>query len=221
MKAPVWSFSFLSTYWSCPRQAQHKYVLKDLPRVESEAMTWGIRVHEAMEKRIHDKQPLPEDMGKWEPLVAPFAAPALQARAEMKVGMDVNGTLCGFFDKQVWGRGVLDVLVVHGERAFIGDWKTGKRREDPTELGIFAMFVKIMHPQVTRITGRYVWLQDSAIGDEHDLSNTSAPMWAKVWNATYEIETLVERGEPWPARKNGLCSKWCDVMSCEHNGRRR
>ena len=32
--------------------------------------------------------------------------------------------------------------------------------------------------------------------------------------------TLVERGEPWPARKNGLCGRFCDVLSCEHNGRR-
>ena len=218
MKPPVLSYTFLSTYWSCPKSAYHNYISKDLPRVESEAMRWGNRVHEAMDKRIKGS-PLPEDMQKWEPMVAPLAViPGVQS--EQAVGLTREGTPTGFWDGDVWIRGKIDVLAVNGDRAFIADWKTGKKREDPTELQIFGLFVKELYPDVKVVIGRYVWLQDSSIGDVHDVSN-EMPMYKKLYDAAYEVEKLIETGAEWIPRPNGLCRQWCPVLSCQHNGQRK
>ena len=63
-KIPVASHSFLSVYERCPKQAFHKYVVRDEPYVETEAIKWGNEVHKALELAINEAKPLPEGMAK-------------------------------------------------------------------------------------------------------------------------------------------------------------
>ncbi len=51
MKLPVLSYTFLNTYDICPKQAFHRYVLKDIKFEGSDASRWGNTVHDAMDKR--------------------------------------------------------------------------------------------------------------------------------------------------------------------------
>lgn len=204
----------LNTWEICPRQYYHKIVLKDLLReAKSQAQTWGIQVHSAMEARINKGTPLPKKMEKWEPLVnfGPYVT-----KAEVKLGMRENGLPCGFFDSDCWLRGVVDVHISHPDglaTAAIADWKTGKRREDPEELAIHAVLLKAHFSHYEKITGFYVWLQDSAVGQPHDLSATDQKRESLR-------ETIDEIGHQsamgyFPPKQNPLCS-WCKV-TCEYN----
>lgn len=216
MKLPVWSFTLLNTYANCPRQAHHKYVLKDLAGEEpSPAMTWGIEVHEAMEARIKGKR-LPENMTPYEAFVAPLTG----ARAEMKLGVRHDFTPCGFFDQEVAGRGKLDATVVQpgGENAVIVDWKTGARREDSFELELFSVLLKAHYPKLKKITGWYVWLKDKRIGTIHDLSDTERSR-AEIENRVAQLRRSFAV-DAWPPRQSGLCP-WCPVKKCEFHPERR
>src|SRR5580692_6976144 len=77
MQAPafkpiVYSYTLLNNYDNvCPFQTYRRYVKKDLPFVETEAMKKGNEIHTAMEYRIGGK-PLPMHMQHWEPLVSPM-----------------------------------------------------------------------------------------------------------------------------------------------------
>lgn len=216
MKPIVASHTFLDTFERCPKQAWHKFVAKDLPFIETEAMKWGIRVHDALERRVRDKTPLPEGMGSYEKF-----AQALDYRpchVETKLGMTVGGKGTGFFSPNVWCRGKVDVATTQGSVCVILDWKTGKPREDEAELERFAYLLRANNDDLQYFKGRYVWLKEDRLGQEHDLDPDARL--AKDKRIMDQVETLQKHGVAWPAHENGLCSNYCDVMSCPHNGRK-
>ncbi len=207
MKIP-WSYSLLNTAENCLRKAHHIYWLKDLPREDSEALRWGIRVHDALEKRINDGKPLPEELKDYER----FAAPLKIGKAEIKCGIRQDGTKTDFFAKDVWGRGKVDAAFVDANKALIVDWKTGKVREDPDELEIGAVLLKAMFPQIDKIMGWYVWLKDKKMGKMWDLSDTATKL-PQIRERVARIEDA-ERTGHFPPQQNPLCG-WCPVKTCE------
>ena len=201
----------LSAFDKCPRQAFHRYVAKDLPKETSPALDWGIAVHEALEAHVRDYVPLPEGMERYEPRAA---ALPLGSQVERKLGIRFNGSPCDFFATDVWGRGKLDISVVNGPHAVIIDWKTGKVREDPDELEVFAVLLDAHHPGIIGIMGFYVWLATSKIGKIHDLSDTVVKL-AQI-RGRWERVQKAHRTDHWPPQQSPLCG-WCSVYSCEFN----
>ncbi len=215
MKLPIYSYTFLNTYDICPKQAFHRYVLKDHPFVGSEASKWGNVVHDAMDKRLSKGEPLPKEVAKYESY-AKVIEP-LKPRTEMKLGIRRDGSPTGFFDDDVWLRGKADVVITQCDQALLFDWKTGKKREDPYELEVQALMVQSYYlgdPPIERITGHYVWLQDGVVGRAHDVSNTGETLECLQEKAD-EIEHCHKTGE-WRTRQGPLCG-WCSVVSCNFN----
>lgn len=212
MKLPVLSYTFLNTYDICPKQAFHRYVLKDHPFVGSDASRWGNVVHDAMDKRLGKGVPLPPEVAQYEFYAA--ALEPLKPQTEMKLGIKKDGTPCSFFDESVWLRGKADVVVVNGETGLLFDWKTGKKREDVYELELQALMLWSAKPHLLKITGHYVWLQDKTIGKPHNLSNVGETLECLQEKAD-EIESCHKRGE-WRTKDGPLCG-FCPVLSCGFN----
>lgn len=212
-KLPPWSYTNLRDADTCLRLYHHKHILKDTPFEESEASRWGNRVHTAMENRLKSGKPLADGMQAYEQFV-PEKSGHLRGLIEAKLGILADGTACDFFAADVWGRGKVDFALLNMEHhhAAIVDWKTGKMREDPDELEIFAVLLKAKYPALERITGWYVWLKECRLGKVHDLSDTNG----KLANIKYRVQKLQEalKMDAWPARQNPLCP-WCGVKSCE------
>ena len=218
MKLPVASYSFLNTWAICPHQAARKYIVKDLPREpETPEMAWGNAVHEAMEKRLRDKTPLPQSMASYEYWAAPLDA--LKIEPEQKLGMTVEGQPCDFFAKNVFLRGKLDAPVrLRRDYVMIFDWKTGKRREEPFELAVGALLLQAHWPEVVQLLGQYIWLKYSVNGKQHDVSDT-ARTWAVVKDTMREVECAIVDNE-FRKTPGPLCG-WCPVLDCQHNTRGR
>jgi hypothetical protein len=215
---PPWTYTFLSDYENCPKKAFHKHVAKDIPKEpETDAQKRGIEVHKAMERRLTVGAPLPKDMVQWEPYAVTLSK--LPIEAELKMGITPEGKIVSFFGNGVkpWGRVVIDVLTHHQDIAYLLDWKTGKLREDPFELRIQALFVQARHPNITKIRGQYMWLQDNKLGDMHELSDTRST-WATICGHMGTVVNNARMGH-WPARENPLC-KWCPVKACQFNKNR-
>lgn len=212
MKLPVYSFTFLNTWDICPSQAFHRYVAKTHPFVGTDASKWGNVVHDAMKLRLRHKTPLPKEVAKYEPFV--MAIEPYVISVEEKVGIKRDGTPCGFFDEDVWLRGLADVVAARENSAMLPDWKTGKRREDPFELEIQAVLIQAKWPQFEKITGHYVWLQDGVVGKPHDVSNVGETL-EVLQDKADEIEQMNRTGI-WPAKQGPLCG-FCPVLSCGFN----
>lgn len=215
MKPLVGSYSFVNDYENCPKKAFHKYVARDVPYEETDAMRWGNHVHEAFEKRITAGKPLPKDLEQYEPMVGYFDGKPVGG--ELKVGITKEGKPCTFFADNVWFRGKIDVSYLQPPHGIFFDWKTGKKREDPYELEIQAVLLQARQPTVEVLTGRYIWLQDRVIGKAHNLSDTLST-YKKIVGV---MEHVARNGavNHWPARENPLCP-WCPVASCVYNPKR-
>ena len=213
MKLPVASHTFLNDFDNCPFKAFRKYIAKDLPRQpQTEAMRWGTEVHTAFEVRLKHGTPFPPTMAKYELIAKPFAD--MEAESEKMIGIKEDGTECDFFSKDVWLRGKIDTTVVKNDWAVIADWKTGKPREDRSELEVHGVLLKAWIPAVTKITAHYVWLQDMTIGKAHDVSDTEKKL-ADIRSTMNTVKNCMEV-EDFPKRRNPLCG-WCDVLDCENN----
>lgn len=212
MKLPVYSYSFLNTYDTCPKQSFHRYVLKDIPKQQTEQMKWGDTVHKGFEERLGKGTPLPAELARYEPYAVTLEP--FKPQVEMRLGIDKAGNACAFFDDRVWLRGKADVAIRQGSVALLLDWKTGKRREDGYELEIQSLMLRAAWPDVERVTGRYVWLQDNTIGKAHDVTRTNETFEA-LQEKTDEIEHGFKTGY-WPTKQGPLCG-WCPVLSCGFN----
>src|SRR5208337_2216514 len=170
-----YSYSFFNDLASCPRKAQHKYVLRDVPREDSPALEHGRRVHEALEKRLSETSSrLPDDLAPYDPHV------------EVELAMTLGGKGCGFWDEKAFLRGKVDVAITSGDRCLILDWKTGKPREDPLELEIFSLLIKCNNSDLSSFTGRYVGLKELRVGKQHAISPARA--WDYVKRADEQVK---------------------------------
>jgi len=209
-----WSYSFLRDLANCPHKAMRRYVKRDLPRETSPELEEGYRVHKLFEDRINGQGKLPPEL---EAHAAPLVGP--QTRAEYSLGMTKDFYPAPFWDdrrtgEQPWGRGKIDVIVFKPPQAFIVDWKTGKVREDPRELFIQSLLLRVNYPEINMVSGCYVWLKEGKMGKLHDLTDI---------NSTYqETAKAMERAQgyeaagDWPKTPNPLCG-WCNVKDCENN----
>lgn len=206
----IWSYSFLNTFLNCPHDAWHRYVLKDVPYVETEAQKKGNEAHKALELRLKGK-PLPKEHERYEFFVQPLGRYWIEP--EMKLGITAKGEPCSFFDKNVWGRGKIDVPIVVKDSAVILDWKTGRVWEDAFELQVQAVLLKAHRPNVQRFTGSYVWLSESRVGVTYTLDPLAG--WEKVCGIMDDVGHREKMGV-WEKKPGKLCA-WCPVKSCEHN----
>ncbi len=213
MKFPVLSHTLLNDWDNCQHKAYRKYIVKDLPREgQTEAMKWGNEVHSAFEKRLKGEVKWPIGMEKYEAIAAPLAR--IGAQAEKALGIDAYGSPVDFWGSTVWLRGKVDATVANSTVAAIFDWKTGKRREERAELATHAVLFRAHYPEINRVVGQYVWLQDNQVGKAHDVSDTESKL-AEIRSVANVIRNQMATGF-FPKRQNGLCG-WCPVKDCEFN----
>ena len=210
----VGTYTNLNTYRNCPERMRRTYITKDLGAfVKTPEMEWGDKVHEAFERRIGAKKPLPIEMQQWESFCLPFDSH--QVLCEQKIAIDRHGRLVDYWDKvNCWFRGQADIALVNGTKGYIADLKTGNSRyEDPFELRTNAMLLKARFPQLTSIKGSYLWLKDNRVGQPHDLSNTEVTF-HEVGTLMAQVQLDYDSGQ-WEKQKSGLCG-YCPVTDCEH-----
>lgn len=218
---PPLSHTNLNDYEICPRRFHHKHILKDCPREEkSKAQLDGTAVHEAFKKRLKLQEKLSKTMEGYESIAHNIeelkALRGCTLLVEQKLGVKEDGTACDFFDSAVWLRGVLDVALTDYASAWIGDWKTGKVREDPTELKIFSLLLKAHYPSLKSVTGNYIWLKEMRLGPCHPLSDTEH-LWTRIKETAENMKNRLIGSLPWPADEGPLCA-YCPVSreQCEY-----
>ena len=214
----AWSYSSLTQFETCPRRYYHTRVAKDIIEPETQALTWGNAVHQALEARVKDGTPLPTGMTQWEPLVAKVLAAGGEVFTERQIALSKSFAPVDWFAPDVWVRGVVDIGMSKGPRMVALDYKTGKPKEDSDQLKLFAALLMALHPEVDEVITGFLWLKTNSITKAKfsvgDLPN--------IWNAFLPRVRRLEdahANETWPQRPSGLCRSWCPCVQCEFNGR--
>ncbi len=225
MKSPAWSYSSITLFDQCPKKYYHLRVVKDIKEPESEAMLYGTAVHEAAEKYMRDDEPIPEKFAYMEPYLRKLKAIPGEKLCEHKMGLKRTAEgmqPCGFFDPDVWFRGIADLLIIDREKkeARVIDYKTGKsaRYADPKQLALMASCVFFHFPEVERVRSGLLFVVskdfipvDFMVRHKHDI-------FIKLDDALVSRETAYET-QVFNPKQNFTCKQWCPVLTCAHNGR--
>ena len=219
-KVAPWSFSRIKAFDTCPKQFYHTYILKEFPYEETEAMRYGTEFHKAAEDYIGKGSPVPERFSFAQPTLDALNSKPGTKHCELKFGLTRNLEPCGFFDSGVWFRGVVDLAIVDGDRAWVVDYKTGKssRYAEKGQLELMALALFAHFPEVEKVNAALVFvIADDVVKTKYDVTERG-DMWAKWLSEYAKMEKAADTGV-WNPKTSGLCRAHCKVLECPHNGR--
>ena len=203
------SYSRLSTFEQCPQKFDYLYVTKAVQDLGNEHTIYGNRVHESLEKygKTGDESELTRETRDFKPLVDRILSKSGTKYFEYQMAIDQNEKPCGWFDSGVWLRSIADVLVVDGEKAYCFDWKTGKVRDNPTQLQLFSCMVMLCFPEVKEVKTAFVWLAHNQITSATYPRTQFSLLWQGLTTRFAQVQQSVEIGV-FKAKPSGLC-RWC------------
>lgn len=219
-KAFAWSFSKLTKYETCPRRLNEIDNLKNFSDSGGDALVWGNKVHDAFHKALKNSTPLPPDMTPYQKWIDRLRAGAGELMVEQKFALTKDFQPTEWFSPFAWYRGICDCLRINGNVALAIDWKTGGIKPDSVQLMLMAACIFAFHPEVKLVRTKFVWLQDDCETTEDYTRNDVAGGWVGLLERIGDLEHAFKTNN-YPPRKSGLCFKYCPVVTCEHNGRRK
>ena len=215
----TWSYSNLSLYQQCPKKYYHLRVAKDVKEAPSEALSFGNEIHKIAQEYIESGKPIPQKYV--EVLQAPLdrlKAMDGQKLCENKLGLTADLKPCGFFDKQVWWRGIADIIILQDDKAFTVDYKTGKSSKyaDLKQLEVLSLAIFKHFPHVKKVKAGLMFLfaEDFVKADYH--ADQQDELWSPWFSEVGLLEDSVNSGV-WNAKPNFTCRGYCPVTSCAHN----
>jgi hypothetical protein len=221
MSKPIsWSYSSIKLFDQCPKKYYHLRVAKDVKEPETDAMLYGTLFHEAAELYIKDGTPIPPQFTFVKSTLDNLKKLEGDKYCEFQMGLNDNLEPCGFKDKDVWWRGIADLLVINGDEARCLDYKTGKSAKyaDTDQLELMALAIFKHFPQIKKVkAGLLFVVSKNFIKDSYNAENQDK-MWLK-WFTEYNRMKFSYEKNVWNPRPSGLCRKHCSVLECAHNGR--
>lgn len=220
------SYSRLSTFENCPAQFDYVNVSKSVAIRGSEAMDYGNRVHEVLEKYGKDK----EDMGvlteedtlsikKWGNIVDVITSRPGDKYFELQMAINESLEPVDWFAEDVYFRSIADVLVVDGDTAYCLDYKTGKVRESPTQLQFFAAVVMYHFPEVQTVKTSFIWLRFNQTTNSEYKRKYLSPLWDALKPRLDAVHDAIELGV-FDFKPSGLCP-WCPAQDICPNARKK
>jgi hypothetical protein len=215
-----WSYSSLSLFNQCPKKYYHLRVAKDFVEPETEALTYGTKVHEAAEFYIRDGKPIPPEFAYMQEILDMLKNLPGEKLCEYEMGLTKNLEPCGFKDKDVWWRGIADLVIMDGDKAYLVDYKTGKSSKyaDTKQLEILSLALFKHFPKLKKIKAGLLFVVAKDIVKANYTRETQEPYWVRWLQDTTQME-LAHTNEVWNARPNFSCKNFCAVVSCVHNGK--
>lgn len=107
---------------------------------------------------------------------------------------------------------------------FIPTHNTGKKKDDPDQCILYSASAMVDYSNVHKVRAGYIWLKltpDKAVDKPITYTRADLPNMFRVFDDKYAALRSAYESGVFPPKPNGLCGKWCDVMTCEFNGRGR
>lgn len=213
----AWSYSKIKGYESCPKRYFHTTIKKDVKEEESEHLTYGNAVHEALANAISGKADLPKPYAHLQDWVDKVTAGSASILVEQQLAITRELNPTEWFGKNAWFRGIADVIKISGPVAVVLDWKTGKIQEDGVQLALMAQCVFAHHPDIQKIRTEFVWLKEDATTRADFTRADMVGVWAGLLPRVKLLEEAYTSSN-FPPKPGNLCRRWCPVSSCPHHG---
>ena len=213
----AWSFSALESFERCPKQHYHLKIAKDVIEKQNTAANYGKEVHAAFESRLIKGKQLPLDLRHHEPSLCKLAEASGEGMPEQKMALTRDFQPTGWFDDDVYVRGIIDYAKVNGTLALIVDHKTGRMHDSFDQVKLMAAMLSVFVPEVETFIACYYWTKGKAVTSKTVKREDIAGIWADILPRAQHMEQMITE-EQFPARQNFLCKRHCPVKSCKFNG---
>jgi hypothetical protein len=214
----TWSFSSLKDFVNCPKQYQEIKVLKRFTKFPTEQMRYGTEVHKACEDYVGEGVPLAENYKRFQPVLDSLVAIPGTKYPEYRMALDKDRQV-STYGKGYWVRGIVDLLIVDGDHAFLVDYKTGSNRyPDPKQLKLMALMTFAHFPEVNKVKAGLLFVMHESFMDEEYTRDQIPKLWSYFENDLERLSLSYEN-DTWQANPTPLCG-WCPVRTCEFHKER-
>jgi hypothetical protein len=214
----TWSFSSLKDFINCPKQYQEIKVLKRFTKFPTEQMRYGTEVHKACEDYVGEGVPLAENYKRFQPVLDSLVAIPGTKYPEYRMALDKDRQVSAY-GKGYWVRGIVDLLIVDGDHAFLVDYKTGSNRyPDPKQLKLMALMTFAHFPEVNKVKAGLLFVMHESFMDEEYTRDQIPKLWSYFENDLERLSLSYEN-DTWQANPTPLCG-WCPVRTCEFHKER-
>ena len=213
------SFSHFKAFEQCPKQFYHVRHKAEFPFVESTAMKYGNDAHKVAELYIRDGDEIQDKFLYMKPVLDSLNAKEGEKHCELKLGITRDFVPCSYWAKDIWIRGVIDLLITNGDHAWVIDYKTSKNANyaDKDQLELMALLVFASYPEIQRVSGGLVFTKCNQLVKGQYKKINKAELWSK-WVKRHNAMVDAHKLDVWPTRPSGLCRAHCPVTECIHNG---
>jgi CRISPR/Cas system-associated exonuclease Cas4 (RecB family) len=212
----TWSYSALSDYIKCPKKYYEIKVAQNYEIIPSEQMIYGTEVHKALEDYVKDGKELASNYLRFKGMVDTLKAIPGDKYAEYEMGLNKDRTPCAFDDPNRWVRGIVDLLIVDNDYAFIVDYKTGSNKyPDPKQLRLMSLMTFAHFPQVNKIKAGLLFVMHNTFVTEEYKREDIDKSWEKFQGPLERLNNSYETNS-WPPNYTPLC-RYCPVKSCDFN----
>ena len=215
----TWSYSSINLFKQCPKKYHHIKILKDVIEPRSEALVFGNKVHEAAEFYVKENTPLPKELLYLEGVLSKLKEFKGDRLCDYRMGLTNNLQPCGFFDKNVWGRGIADLIILGDDKAYLVDYKTGKNSKyaDTKQLEILSLAMFKHFPKIKKIKAGLLFIITKELIKKSFNFDEQDTRWSYWFTNTKDLEKTIG-SNVWNAKPNFTCKRYCAVLSCSHNG---
>lgn len=211
---PTWSFSSLKQFINCPRQYDEVKLKKNYEVKVSQQMQYGTDVHKALEEYVRDGVQLPTFYLKFKNVVDVLLEIPGKRYVEYKMAMREDKTPCGFSSDGYWVRGIVDLMIIDGDTAFIVDYKTGSNKyPDVKQLRLMALMTFAHFPEVNVIKSGLLFVAHNSFISEDYTRNRIDSYWNSFLPDLARLK-MASDTNVWVANPTPLCG-WCPVKTCE------
>jgi hypothetical protein len=220
----AWSYSSIKMFDQCPKKYFHLRVVKDVKEKISEQIIYGNEVHKAAEEYIKSDTPIPPKFNNIQKVVDALKNIPGEKHCELRLGVGVEDYVykpTGFFDKKVWLRTIVDLLILPDEtNAFMVDYKTGKNSKyaDLKQLDIMAGAVFVHHPKLEKIKSALAYTTSGELIRKEHLVEKRDEYLETFSPELNRLDSAYSSGV-WNPNSGPLCA-WCPVVQCEHHRER-
>lgn len=209
-----WSYSGLKDYVNCPRQYYEVKVAKNFTKRPTQQMLYGTAVHKALEDYVGEGKPLEKNYERYQPMLDALLTIEGERLPEYRMAINTELEPCAWGAEDYWVRGIVDLLVLGGDTAYIVDYKTGSAKyPDVNQLKLMSLMTYAHFPKVEHIKAGLLFVAHNTFINEVYHRDQSEDLW-KDFLPDLERLKLSYDNDKWPENPTPLCG-WCPVTSCQ------
>lgn len=209
-----WSFSSLKEYVNCPRQYYELKVAKNFTKFPTHQMLYGSAVHKALEDYVGDGKPLEKNYERYQPMLDALLEIDGQRYPEYRMALNTELQPCSFGAPDYWVRGIVDLLVIGGDTAYIVDYKTGSAKyPDVKQLKLMSLMTYAHFPEVNQIKAGLLFVAHNTFINEEYTREESDELWNDFIPDLERLKLSYDQ-DKWPENPTPLCG-WCPVTTCQ------